>query len=163
MGLFPHVASYIRRRLYFYLKSNLNRTRSKFNFTFFKTKNHFSVNVADLCACLGGVVLVGNVCGTLMQRFCALVCFTRGHRGTGRSAVAAAAAVTAAAAAAAAATASPLGTPAHSKAPAAPLTREGQAPRARVAAGGAGYRPPLLAVTHESYNDYVSPTLFVPV
>ncbi|XP_075874861.1 KH domain-containing, RNA-binding, signal transduction-associated protein 2 [Nelusetta ayraudi] len=78
----------------------------------------------------------------------------RGHRGTGRSAAAAAAAATAAAAAAAAATASPLGTPAHSKAPAAPLTREGQAPRARVAAGGAGYRPPLLAVTHESYNDY---------
>lgn len=120
------------------------------------------MNVADLCACLGGVVLVlGNVCGTLMQRFCALVCFTRGHRGTGRSAAAAAAAATAAAAAAA--TASPLGTAAHSKPPTVPLTREGQAPRARVAAGGAGYRPPLLAVTHESYNDYVSPTLFVPV
>lgn len=78
---------------------------------------------------------------------CMLVCFTRGHRGTGRSA-------------AAASTASPLGTAAHSKLPTTALTREVQAPRARGAAGSAGYRPPLLAVTHESYDDYVSPILF---
>lgn len=108
----------------------------------------------------GGVVLAEGVCSTLMQPFCALVCLTRSHRGTGRSGAAATAAAAAATAAAATvATASPLGTAAHSKAPAAPLTREGQAPRARGPAGGAGYRPPLLAVTHESYNDYVSPTL----
>ncbi|XP_060895603.1 KH domain-containing, RNA-binding, signal transduction-associated protein 2 isoform X1 [Labrus mixtus] len=69
---------------------------------------------------------------------------TRGHRGTGRSA--AAPRGTAAAAAAAAAT--------HSKLPTNVLTREGQAPRARGAAGNAGYRPPLLAVTHDSYDDY---------
>ncbi|XP_056291940.1 KH domain-containing, RNA-binding, signal transduction-associated protein 2 [Pseudoliparis swirei] len=63
---------------------------------------------------------------------------TGGHRGTGRSAAA------------------PRGTaPAtHSKLPTAVLTREGKAPRARGAAGGAGYRPPLLAVTHEPYDDY---------
>ncbi|TNN67222.1 KH domain-containing, RNA-binding, signal transduction-associated protein 2 [Liparis tanakae] len=63
---------------------------------------------------------------------------TGGHRGTGRSAAA------------------PRGTaPAtHGKLPAAVLTREGKAPRARGAAGGAGYRPPLLAVTHEPYDDY---------
>lgn len=77
-----------------------------------------------------------------------LVCFTRGHRGTGRSAAAATAA------------AAPRGTAAHSKLPTTVLTREVQAPRARGAAGSAGYRPPLLAVTHESYNDYVSPILF---
>ena len=75
---------------------------------------------------------------------CPLVCFTRGHRGTGRSA--------AAPRATAAAT--------HSKLPTTALTREVQAPRARGAAGSAGYRPPLLAVTHESYDDYVSPILF---
>ncbi|XP_062286837.1 KH domain-containing, RNA-binding, signal transduction-associated protein 2 [Scomber scombrus] len=62
----------------------------------------------------------------------------RGHRGTGRSAVA------------------PRGTAAatHSKLPKSVLTREVQAPRARGAAGSVGYRPPLLAVTHESYDDY---------
>lgn len=77
-----------------------------------------------------------------------LVCFTSGHRGTGRSAAAAAA---------------PRGTPAatHSKLPTSVLTREGQAPRTRGAAGNAAYRPLLLAVTHESYDDYVSPILFV--
>ncbi|KAM3605831.1 uncharacterized protein V6R79_005612 [Siganus canaliculatus] len=69
----------------------------------------------------------------------------RGHRGTGRSAAAAAAAVAAAA---------PRLTAAHSKLPTTALTREVQAPRARVAPGTAGYRPPLLAVTHESYDDY---------
>ncbi|XP_034407139.1 KH domain-containing, RNA-binding, signal transduction-associated protein 2 [Cyclopterus lumpus] len=63
---------------------------------------------------------------------------TGGHRGTGRSAAA------------------PRGTVAatHSKLPTAVLTREGKAPRVRGAAGGAGYRPPLLAVTHEPYDDY---------
>ncbi|KAK2824192.1 hypothetical protein Q5P01_021367 [Channa striata] len=63
---------------------------------------------------------------------------TRGHRGTGRSAAA------------------PRGTAAttHSKLPTTVVTREVQAPRARGAAGSAGYRPPLLAVTHESYDDY---------
>ncbi|XP_077960633.1 KH domain-containing, RNA-binding, signal transduction-associated protein 2 isoform X2 [Gasterosteus aculeatus] len=67
---------------------------------------------------------------------------TGGHRGTGRSAAATAAA--------------PRGTPAatHSKLPTAVLTREGQAPRTRGAAGNAAYRPLLLAVTHESYDDY---------
>ncbi|XP_041645931.1 KH domain-containing, RNA-binding, signal transduction-associated protein 2 [Cheilinus undulatus] len=66
---------------------------------------------------------------------------TRGHRGTGRSAAA-----PRGTAAAAAAT--------HSKLPTNVLTREVQAPRARGAAGSAGYRPPLLAVTHDSYEDY---------
>ncbi|XP_037321416.2 KH domain-containing, RNA-binding, signal transduction-associated protein 2 isoform X3 [Pungitius pungitius] len=62
---------------------------------------------------------------------------TGGHRGTGRSVAA-------------------RGTPAatHSKPPTAVSTREAQAPRSRGAAGNAGYRPPLLAVTHESYDDY---------
>ncbi|KAM8860096.1 KH domain-containing, RNA-binding, signal transduction-associated protein 2 isoform 2-T3 [Spinachia spinachia] len=61
-----------------------------------------------------------------------------GHRGTGRSAAA------------------PRGTPAatHSKLPGAVLTRDVQAPRSRGTAGNAGYRPLLLAVTHESYDDY---------
>lgn len=69
---------------------------------------------------------------------------TRGHRGTGRSAAA------------------PRGTSAmtHSKLPTTVSTREVQAPRSRGAAGTAGYRPPLLAVTHESYDDYVSPIVF---
>uniref|UniRef100_H2UTK1 KH domain-containing, RNA-binding, signal transduction-associated protein 2 n=1 Tax=Takifugu rubripes TaxID=31033 RepID=H2UTK1_TAKRU len=62
----------------------------------------------------------------------------RGHRGTGRRATAAA----------------PRGTAAHSKLPTTGLTREAQASRARGAAGSTGYRPPLLAVTHESYNNY---------
>ncbi|XP_037637242.1 KH domain-containing, RNA-binding, signal transduction-associated protein 2 [Sebastes umbrosus] len=63
---------------------------------------------------------------------------TGGNRGTGRSAAA------------------PRGTAAatHSKLPTTALTREVQAPRARGAAGSAGYRPPLLGVTHESYDDY---------
>ncbi|XP_010771476.1 KH domain-containing, RNA-binding, signal transduction-associated protein 2 [Notothenia coriiceps] len=63
---------------------------------------------------------------------------TGGHRGTGRSAAA------------------PRGTAAatHGKLPTTVLTREVQAPRARGAAGSAGYRPLLLAVTHESYDDY---------
>ncbi|XP_030012735.1 KH domain-containing, RNA-binding, signal transduction-associated protein 2 [Sphaeramia orbicularis] len=63
---------------------------------------------------------------------------TRGHRGTGRSSVA------------------PRGTAGatHSKLPTTALTREVQAPRARGAAASTGYRPPLLAVTHESYDDY---------
>ncbi|XP_047458096.1 KH domain-containing, RNA-binding, signal transduction-associated protein 2 [Mugil cephalus] len=65
---------------------------------------------------------------------------TRGHRGAGRSAAAAAPRGTA--------------TTAHSKLPATVLTREVQAPRARGASAGAGYRPPLLAVTHETYEDY---------
>ncbi|XP_019946457.1 KH domain-containing, RNA-binding, signal transduction-associated protein 2 isoform X1 [Paralichthys olivaceus] len=69
---------------------------------------------------------------------------TRGHRGTGRSAAAAAAAPRGTAAAAAP----------HSKLPTTGLTREVQAPRARGAAGSAAYRVPLLAVTHESYDDY---------
>lgn len=75
---------------------------------------------------------------------CPLVCFTRSHRGTGRNAVA------------------PRGTAAatHSKLPKTALTRDVQAPRARGGAGSVGYRPPLLAVTHESYDDYVSPILF---
>uniref|UniRef100_A0A8P4G328 KH domain-containing, RNA-binding, signal transduction-associated protein 2 n=1 Tax=Dicentrarchus labrax TaxID=13489 RepID=A0A8P4G328_DICLA len=62
----------------------------------------------------------------------------RGLRGAGRSAAA------------------PRGTaPAsHSKLPTTVLTREVQAPRARGSAGSAGYRPPLLAVTHDSYDDY---------
>ncbi|XP_038592783.1 KH domain-containing, RNA-binding, signal transduction-associated protein 2 [Micropterus salmoides] len=63
---------------------------------------------------------------------------TRGHRGTGRS--------VAAPRGAAGAT--------HSKLPTTALTREVQAPRVRGAAGSAGYRPPLLAATHESYDDY---------
>uniref|UniRef100_A0A673BL88 KH domain-containing, RNA-binding, signal transduction-associated protein 2 n=1 Tax=Sphaeramia orbicularis TaxID=375764 RepID=A0A673BL88_9TELE len=42
----------------------------------------------------------------------------------------------------------------HSKLPTTALTREVQAPRARGAAASTGYRPPLLAVTHESYDDY---------
>ncbi|XP_028279541.1 KH domain-containing, RNA-binding, signal transduction-associated protein 2 [Parambassis ranga] len=64
---------------------------------------------------------------------------TRGHRGAGRSAAAA-----------------PRGTATtvHSKLPTTILTREVQAPRARGAAASSGYRPPLLAVTHESYDDY---------
>uniref|UniRef100_A0A3P9MM40 KH domain-containing, RNA-binding, signal transduction-associated protein 2 n=1 Tax=Oryzias latipes TaxID=8090 RepID=A0A3P9MM40_ORYLA len=63
---------------------------------------------------------------------------TRGHRGTGRSAAA------------------PRGTatPTHSKLPTTALKREAQAARARGTGGNAGYRPPLLAVTHESYDDY---------
>uniref|UniRef100_A0A1A8SG61 KH domain-containing, RNA-binding, signal transduction-associated protein 2 n=2 Tax=Nothobranchius TaxID=28779 RepID=A0A1A8SG61_9TELE len=63
---------------------------------------------------------------------------TRGHRGAGRSAAAPRGTATAA----------------HSKLPTAALTRDVQAPRARGAAANAGYRPPLLAVTHESYDDY---------
>ncbi|XP_063731659.1 KH domain-containing, RNA-binding, signal transduction-associated protein 2 isoform X2 [Eleginops maclovinus] len=66
---------------------------------------------------------------------------TGGHRGTGRSAAA-----PRGTAAAAAAT--------HGKLPTTVLTRDVQAQRARGAAGSAGYRPPLLAVTHESYDDY---------
>ncbi|XP_035988443.1 KH domain-containing, RNA-binding, signal transduction-associated protein 2 isoform X1 [Fundulus heteroclitus] len=52
--------------------------------------------------------------------------------------------------------AAPRGTAAatHSKLPTAVLTRDLQAPRTRGAAANAGYRPPLLAVTHESYDDY---------
>ncbi|XP_014833898.1 PREDICTED: KH domain-containing, RNA-binding, signal transduction-associated protein 2 isoform X1 [Poecilia mexicana] len=52
--------------------------------------------------------------------------------------------------------ATPRGTAAatHSKLPKTALTRDLQAPRARGAAANAGYRPPLLAVTHESYDDY---------
>lgn len=75
-----------------------------------------------------------------------LFCFTRGHRGTGRSIAAPRGTAVAAAT--------------HTKLPATVLTREVQAPRARGAAGSAGYRPPLLAVTHESYDDYVSPIPF---
>ncbi|KAF3708323.1 KH domain-containing, RNA-binding, signal transduction-associated protein 2 [Channa argus] len=63
---------------------------------------------------------------------------TRGHRGTGRSAAA------------------PRGTAAttHGKLPTTVVTREVRAARARGAAGSSEYRPPLLAVTHESYDDY---------
>ncbi|XP_023183515.1 KH domain-containing, RNA-binding, signal transduction-associated protein 2 isoform X3 [Xiphophorus maculatus] len=52
--------------------------------------------------------------------------------------------------------ATPRGTAAatHSKLPKTALTRDLQAPRIRGAAANAGYRPPLLAVTHESYDDY---------
>ncbi|XP_068182867.1 KH domain-containing, RNA-binding, signal transduction-associated protein 2 isoform X4 [Antennarius striatus] len=62
---------------------------------------------------------------------------TRGHRGTRRSAAA------------------PRGTAAatHSTLPTT-ITREAQAPRTMGTAGSAGYRPPLLAVRHESYDDY---------
>lgn len=75
---------------------------------------------------------------------CVFFLLTRGHRGTGRRAMAAA----------------PRGTATHSKLPTTGLTREAQASRARGAAGSTGYRPPLLAVTHESYNNYVSQILF---
>ncbi|KAM8737987.1 KH domain-containing, RNA-binding, signal transduction-associated protein 2 isoform 2-T3 [Acanthopagrus schlegelii] len=67
---------------------------------------------------------------------------SRGHRGTGRSGAAPRGTAVAAA------------TATHTKLPTTVLTREVQAPRARGAAGSAGYRPPLLAVTHESYDDY---------
>ncbi|XP_037128265.1 KH domain-containing, RNA-binding, signal transduction-associated protein 2 [Syngnathus acus] len=65
---------------------------------------------------------------------------TRARRNTGRSTV------------------TPRGTAAatHSKPTASVLTREAQTPRARGAAVTAigGYRPPLLAGTHDSYDDY---------
>ncbi|KAM9803815.1 KH domain-containing, RNA-binding, signal transduction-associated protein 2 [Neosynchiropus ocellatus] len=63
---------------------------------------------------------------------------TRVHRGAGRS------------------TAAPraLTTVTHGKLPTTIATREAQAQRARGAAGTAAYRPPLLAATHESYDDY---------
>ncbi|XP_053731246.1 KH domain-containing, RNA-binding, signal transduction-associated protein 2 isoform X3 [Synchiropus splendidus] len=63
---------------------------------------------------------------------------TRVHRGAGRS------------------TAAPraLTTVTHGKLPTTIATREAQAQRARGAAGSAAYRPPLLAATHESYDDY---------
>lgn len=77
-----------------------------------------------------------------------MFCFSRGHRGTGRSGAAPRGTAVAAA------------TATHTKLPTTVLTREVQAPRARGAAGSAGYRPPLLAVTHESYDDYVSPIPF---
>lgn len=72
-----------------------------------------------------------------------VLCFARGHRGTGRSAV------------------TPRGTTAaaHTK-PTAVLTREGQAPRARGAAANSAYRTSLLAVTSEAYDEYVSPVVF---
>ncbi|XP_075334018.1 KH domain-containing, RNA-binding, signal transduction-associated protein 2 isoform X2 [Odontesthes bonariensis] len=63
---------------------------------------------------------------------------TRGHRGAGRSAAAPRGTATAA----------------HSKLSTTVLTRDVQAQRARGAAANAGYRPPLLAVTHETYDDY---------
>ncbi|XP_029031242.1 KH domain-containing, RNA-binding, signal transduction-associated protein 2 isoform X2 [Betta splendens] len=63
---------------------------------------------------------------------------TRGHRCAARSAAAAPRGAAAA----------------HGKIPTTALTREVQAPRSRGAAGTAGYRPPLLAATHESYDDY---------
>lgn len=63
---------------------------------------------------------------------------TRGHRGAGRSAAAPRGTATAA----------------HNKLPTTVVTREVQAPRARGATASTGYRPPLLAVTHESYDDY---------
>ncbi|XP_029927294.1 KH domain-containing, RNA-binding, signal transduction-associated protein 2 isoform X2 [Myripristis murdjan] len=62
---------------------------------------------------------------------------TRGHGGVGRGAVASRGK---------AAT--------HSALPTTVLSREVQAPRARSAAGNPGYRPPLLPLTHESYDDY---------
>lgn len=74
-----------------------------------------------------------------------LVCITRGHRSAGRSAGA------------------PRGTAAAAaqcKLPTTVLTRDVQAPKARGTAVNAGYRPPLLAVTHKSYDDYVSSILF---
>uniref|UniRef100_A0A3Q3IFI5 K Homology domain-containing protein n=1 Tax=Monopterus albus TaxID=43700 RepID=A0A3Q3IFI5_MONAL len=60
------------------------------------------------------------------------------HRGTGGSAAA------------------PRGTTVatHSKPSTSVLAREIQASRAWGTAGSAGYRPPLLAATHESYDDY---------
>ncbi|KAF7667065.1 hypothetical protein LDENG_00080140 [Lucifuga dentata] len=66
---------------------------------------------------------------------------TRGQRGTGRSAAA------------------PRGTTGSRKKPSTTaLTRDvQQAPRARSAAGNTGYRPPLLPLTQEAYDDYVSP------
>ncbi|KAM9364327.1 KH domain-containing, RNA-binding, signal transduction-associated protein 2 [Pholidichthys leucotaenia] len=63
---------------------------------------------------------------------------TRGHRGTGRTAAAPRGTTTAA----------------RSKLPTTVLMREVQVPRARGAAASGGYRAPLLAVTHESYDDY---------
>ncbi|XP_071389082.1 KH domain-containing, RNA-binding, signal transduction-associated protein 2 [Centroberyx affinis] len=63
---------------------------------------------------------------------------TRGHGGIGRGAAAASRATA--------------GT--HSTLPTTPLSREVPAPRARGAAGKPGYRPPLLPLTHESYDDY---------
>uniref|UniRef100_A0A4W5Q8C0 Uncharacterized protein n=1 Tax=Hucho hucho TaxID=62062 RepID=A0A4W5Q8C0_9TELE len=47
--------------------------------------------------------------------------------------------------------------------PQATLTRGVPAPRARGTPGNPGYRPPLLPITHESYDDYVSLTHFVPL
>lgn len=47
--------------------------------------------------------------------------------------------------------------------PQATLTRGVPAPRARGAPGNPGYRPPLLPITHESYDDYVSLTHFAPL
>ncbi|XP_056148330.1 KH domain-containing, RNA-binding, signal transduction-associated protein 2 [Lampris incognitus] len=42
----------------------------------------------------------------------------------------------------------------HSTHPPAILSREVQAPRTRGVAGNPGYRPPLLPITHDSYEDY---------
>jgi hypothetical protein len=47
--------------------------------------------------------------------------------------------------------------------PQATLTRGVPAPRARGTPGNIGYRPPLLPITHESYDDYVSLTHFSPL
>ncbi|CAG6017440.1 unnamed protein product, partial [Menidia menidia] len=66
---------------------------------------------------------------------------TRGHRGAGRSAAA------------------PRGTATAVHSKLSTTTRDAQAQRARGAAANAGYRPPLLAVTHEAYDDYVSAIL----
>lgn len=126
-----------------------------------KRSPHMTIDAVLSVSCPLTWKMLGLMFGALWWSLS--VCFislTRSHRGTARSAAIAATTVAATAAAAAVATVSPLGTAAHSNAPAAPLTRESQTPRARGPAGGAGYRPPLLAVTHESY-DYVSSTLFV--
>lgn len=95
----------------------------------------FLRNIQYSSSCCGARIIKANWCNV-----CPFVWFTRGHGGVGRGAVA------------------PRGKAAtHSALPTTVLSREVQAPRARSAAGNPGYRPPLLPLTHESYDDYVSP------
>lgn len=62
----------------------------------------------------------------------------RGHRGTGRNAVALRGSTAAT----------------HSKPPTAVVSRDAQPPRTRGAAASNAFRPPLLPATHEAYDDY---------